>query len=468
MAKVNLKKVEEIYKALCDEKGFVDTTKVMNKFAKEGIPQRILDGIMSHYASGASAEDCWAILQQHYSDVLEEGRVLKFKVETTSDAESIKAQVEKNPLNAKAEIKGLEISIDTTDNDPKEIEALVHRFPFKVIQVEEEDLDEKWAAAAEVPAKEKGKYEGEGVTELRSQLSKLKQSGPHKKGSAEYGKMKELAFAIRAKTGWGKVDESNIEEAKKVRFGEKIGTIVDKMTDDSGIKMIKIKFEDGTESWEVADDVKIKTVQENKTTMKTTLTKEEKVAKVTEAIEKLSGKKVVLEDAIKEVKISLSSKAIKDLKEKHGVNAPLEIAKVILKEAEEEEEKEEEKDSEAKADDKETASEEKAEKETSKKEVDASAPILGNIIPSSSIKEIEAYVEKTLGEIEASVKELRALKKSIGSSAEATGENWKQKTERLKFNIAQVGRIGQYCNNTILANKFDKALLAKIINLQSK
>jgi hypothetical protein len=34
----------------------------------------------------------------------------------------------------------------------------------------------------------------------------LKASGPHKKGSEEYGRMRELAFAIRAKSGWGKVD----------------------------------------------------------------------------------------------------------------------------------------------------------------------------------------------------------------------------------------------------------------------
>ena len=68
-----------------------------------------------------------------------------------------------------------------------------------------EILSEKWGTDYETPESEKGKYKGKSEQELRSQLSKLKKSGPHKKGSAEYGKMKELNFAIRAKTGWGKV-----------------------------------------------------------------------------------------------------------------------------------------------------------------------------------------------------------------------------------------------------------------------
>lgn len=66
-------------------------------------------------------------------------------------------------------------------------------------------ITEKWGTDYETPEAEKGKYKGKSQAELRSQLSKLKKSGPHKEGSAEYGKMKELQFALRAKTGWGKV-----------------------------------------------------------------------------------------------------------------------------------------------------------------------------------------------------------------------------------------------------------------------
>ena len=40
--------------------------------------------------------------------------------------------------------------------------------------------------------------------DLRAEQAKLKKSGPHEKGSAKYTRTKEVNFAIRAKTGWGK------------------------------------------------------------------------------------------------------------------------------------------------------------------------------------------------------------------------------------------------------------------------
>lgn len=69
-------------------------------------------------------------------------------------------------------------------------------------------VEEKWDKETKVAPSEKGKYKGVGLEQLRSRLAKLKKSGPHKKGSKEYGTMKELQFAIRAKTGWGKVEEA--------------------------------------------------------------------------------------------------------------------------------------------------------------------------------------------------------------------------------------------------------------------
>lgn len=66
-------------------------------------------------------------------------------------------------------------------------------------------LQEKWATKTTVSPEERGKYSGKSLGELRSAYNSLKASGPHKKGSKEYGRMRELAFAIRAKTGWGKV-----------------------------------------------------------------------------------------------------------------------------------------------------------------------------------------------------------------------------------------------------------------------
>ena len=68
------------------------------------------------------------------------------------------------------------------------------------------DLQEKWGTETTVSPSEKGKYKGKSIAELRKSYNALKASGPHHKGSPEYGRMRELAFAIRAKTGWGGVD----------------------------------------------------------------------------------------------------------------------------------------------------------------------------------------------------------------------------------------------------------------------
>jgi len=63
------------------------------------------------------------------------------------------------------------------------------------------------------PAK-KGMFHGKDKADLEAQYTRLKKSGPHAKGSHEFTKMKELAFAIRAKSGWGKVGEETITELK--------------------------------------------------------------------------------------------------------------------------------------------------------------------------------------------------------------------------------------------------------------
>jgi len=77
-----------------------------------------------------------------------------------------------------------------------------------------EPVYEKWGTETKVSPAEKGKYAGKTKSELLKSYNALKKSGPHKKGSAEYGKMRELAFAIRAKSDWGKVDESDIEQPR--------------------------------------------------------------------------------------------------------------------------------------------------------------------------------------------------------------------------------------------------------------
>ena len=72
--------------------------------------------------------------------------------------------------------------------------------------VNEADIQEKWGKSTVVSPQEKGKYHGKSKAELLHAYNALKKSGPHKQGSPAFGRMRELAFAIRAKGGWGKVE----------------------------------------------------------------------------------------------------------------------------------------------------------------------------------------------------------------------------------------------------------------------
>lgn len=76
-------------------------------------------------------------------------------------------------------------------------------------------VTEKWATDYETPESKKGMFDGKTKEELESELAKLKTSGPHTKGSAEFTKEKELMFALRAKNKFGKVDEEVTEIPKK-------------------------------------------------------------------------------------------------------------------------------------------------------------------------------------------------------------------------------------------------------------
>lgn len=69
-----------------------------------------------------------------------------------------------------------------------------------------DQLDEKWGKPTVVSPEERGKYAGKTKEELLRQYNALKKKGPHRRGSPEFGRMRELAFAIRAKTGWGRVE----------------------------------------------------------------------------------------------------------------------------------------------------------------------------------------------------------------------------------------------------------------------
>ena len=85
-------------------------------------------------------------------------------------------------------------------------QILLRRY-INLINEAVEAIDEKWGKPTVVSPEEKGKYKGKSKAELLKSYNALKKSGPHKKGSPEYGRMRELSFAIRAKSGWGKVKD---------------------------------------------------------------------------------------------------------------------------------------------------------------------------------------------------------------------------------------------------------------------
>ena len=59
-------------------------------------------------------------------------------------------------------------------------------------------INEKWSKPAKVAKSERGKHSGKSLEELRSQLASAKEAG-------NTDRIRELNFAIRAKTDWGKV-----------------------------------------------------------------------------------------------------------------------------------------------------------------------------------------------------------------------------------------------------------------------
>ena len=90
---------------------------------------------------------------------------------------------------------------------------------------------------------------------------------------------------------------------------------------------------------------------------------------------------------------------------------------------------------------------------------------VGEIIPPASAKIIRDYVDITLNEINAKVMELSEIKKDIGVKGKATGEDWNQKTQDVQFRIKQLERVARFVNNSLIAGKFDKNILDKVIAL---
>lgn len=67
------------------------------------------------------------------------------------------------------------------------------------------DIFEKWETEVTPHGEKIGMFNGKTLEQLHAELNALKKAGPHSEGSPGHTKMKELEFAIRAKTGWKKV-----------------------------------------------------------------------------------------------------------------------------------------------------------------------------------------------------------------------------------------------------------------------
>lgn len=368
-----------------------------------------------------------------------------------------------------------------------EAKAMVRKIEADQLDLDETMITEKWAEPAKIAKKDQGKFKGEKMGELRDELAALKKKKNHT--DADTKRIKELNFAIRAKTGWGKVKESteNITEGK---VGEnsfmtvpyKEGTIkveyeiygkyspasmsgpeeypefmIYSAIDEAGNELVDtLTRKDEEYIQEYIDSHRDKdrprghhhyeNITENK--INEMSIKEKQIALVEAKIEQLSGKKVVYKEA--EV-----------LEEAHACSCK----KNKLTEAKDDEK-------ESKKEDKEEKGEKVAVKAPKAEEgapamaatENADEPILGNIIPTSVIKQIDAYVSDTLAEIDKATTQLRAIKRQITSGATATNEDFSTLTDRIAFLVKQLSRISLYTSNTIKAGKFDKGLLDKIFD----
>lgn len=80
-------------------------------------------------------------------------------------------------------------------------------------------LGEKWGHEYTVPEEKRGMFKGRSVSDLESELNHLKSTGPHHEGSPEFTKERELEFAIRAKHHWSSEQEEHWSEEDEEQWG---------------------------------------------------------------------------------------------------------------------------------------------------------------------------------------------------------------------------------------------------------
>jgi len=79
-------------------------------------------------------------------------------------------------------------------------------------------VDEAWDAKMKTAEKDKGKWEGYTVAELKAKKKKLMDK--ESRTAAEQKEVKQINFALRAKSGWGKVAEGKDKEVNKAKKKE--------------------------------------------------------------------------------------------------------------------------------------------------------------------------------------------------------------------------------------------------------
>lgn len=95
-----------------------------------------------------------------------------------------------------------------------------------MLEVFHEDfINEKWDKETKVSPNEKGEHSDYTVEELRKQLAAAKKRG-------DSNEVKELNFAIRAKTGWGKVNESMVDDQPDSMINPQEDSIAKSMDSD--------------------------------------------------------------------------------------------------------------------------------------------------------------------------------------------------------------------------------------------
>ena len=187
------------------------TKKVLKESASASTaPQSSLKGIFNRLSEGAPV--AIPVMQQgnnkattsgvvSVTDTSPAGKAISDTINSLAQQKKIQVVTPQSTAPAQA---GQPAATAPKPNTPPAPAGATGQAPIGSTQVKE-----KWDTKTEVSPSEKGKYAGKTKAELTKQYNTLKSSGPHKKGSKEFGKMRELSFAIRAKSGWGKVQEAD-------------------------------------------------------------------------------------------------------------------------------------------------------------------------------------------------------------------------------------------------------------------